>query len=109
MKKFLFSLSTNPVSLAVVNLSLILLAFANPALASNTVNLYIPYTKISVPPGESIDYTIDIINNTSDIQNIEISISGLPRGWNYICFFYEKRDPFKIIIEFFLNRNGTGQ
>jgi uncharacterized membrane protein len=54
------------------------------ALAANSVTLYTPYTKISVPPGESIDYTIDVINNSSELQNVEISLAGMPKGWNYI-------------------------
>jgi uncharacterized membrane protein len=47
------------------------------------VTLYTPYTKISVPPGESIDYAIDVINNTKELKNVEISVSGVPNGWNY--------------------------
>ncbi len=52
--------------------------------ASSNVTLYTPFTKISVPPGESIDYSVDVINNTSDIQNVDIQISGMPKDWNYI-------------------------
>lgn len=51
--------------------------------ASEAVTLYTPYTKISVPPGESIDYTIDVINNGKEVQNADISVSGMPKGWNY--------------------------
>ena len=65
-------------------LSALLLANSHPVLAGNSLTLYTPYTKISVPPGESINYNIDIINNSSEIQNVEISLSGLPRGWNYV-------------------------
>jgi len=54
------------------------------AFAANGVTLYTPYTKISVPPGESIDYSIDVINNSSELQNVDISVSGMPRGWTYI-------------------------
>jgi uncharacterized membrane protein len=53
------------------------------AQASGSVTLYSPYTKISVPPGESVDYSIDVINNSKELQNKEISISGIPRGWTY--------------------------
>jgi len=42
-----------------------------------------PYTKISVPPGESISYDIDVINKNSAVANAAISISGLPKGWTY--------------------------
>jgi uncharacterized membrane protein len=51
--------------------------------ASESVTLYTPYTKISVPPGESIDYAIDVINNGKELQNVDISVSGMPRDWNY--------------------------
>ena len=51
--------------------------------ASDSVTLYTPYTKISVPPGESVDYAIDLINNSKVVQNKEISISGVPKGWTY--------------------------
>ena len=51
---------------------------------TDSVTLYTTYPKISVPPGESIDYTIDVINNSKIIQNVDISLSGMPKGWTYI-------------------------
>lgn len=51
--------------------------------AADGVTLYTPYTKISVPPGESVDYSIDIINNSSEIQNVALSVAGIPKGWGY--------------------------
>lgn len=51
------------------------------ATVTDSVKLYTPYTKISVPPGESIDYSIDIINNSTSIRNADISIEGLAKGW----------------------------
>jgi uncharacterized membrane protein len=53
------------------------------AAESDSVKLYTPYTRISVPPGQSIDYSIDIINHSSEIQDVDISVSGIPRGWTY--------------------------
>jgi len=53
------------------------------ALAGSNVTLYTPYTKVSVPPGESVNYSIDVINDTKELQNSEITISGMPRGWTY--------------------------
>jgi uncharacterized membrane protein len=47
------------------------------------VTLYTPYTKISVPPGESIDYAIDVINNGGGVKTADIALAGFPRGWNY--------------------------
>ena len=47
------------------------------------VTLYTPYTKISVPPGESIDYSVDVINKTRSVKNAAIAVRGLPKGWGY--------------------------
>jgi uncharacterized membrane protein len=52
--------------------------------AKDSVTLYTPFTKISVPPGQSIDYIIDVINKSTEIKNVDISLAGMPRGWNYI-------------------------
>lgn len=60
-----------------------LLFSSNAAIAGNGVTLYTPYTRISVPPGESVDYSIDVINNSSELQNVEISVSGIPKSWKY--------------------------
>ncbi|WP_455586319.1 COG1470 family protein [Bacteroides sp.] len=50
---------------------------------SKNVVLYSPYTKISVSPGESINYSVDLINNSSEICNENISLNGLPSNWKY--------------------------
>jgi uncharacterized membrane protein len=50
---------------------------------ANSVALYTPYLEISVPPGESIDYAIEVINNTEEIKNVPVSLSGVPKGWEY--------------------------
>ncbi len=44
--------------------------------------LYTPYTSISVPPGETIDYNIDVKNEGTTLQALNLSLLGLPRGWN---------------------------
>ena len=54
------------------------------AIAADEITLYTPFTKISVPPGESVDYTIDVKNNGTEVKNVGISISGVPSGWNYV-------------------------
>ena len=61
---------------------LCLISHADPA--TDSVTLYTPYTKISVPPGESIDYAIDVINNSRELINVDISLAGMPKGWNYV-------------------------
>lgn len=52
--------------------------------ASKNVLVYTPYTQVFVSPGESVDYTIDVINNGESFFNQEITIHGIPRNWNYI-------------------------
>lgn len=47
------------------------------------ITLYTPFTKISVPPGESISYNVDVINNSSAVKNVDLSVSGLPKDWSY--------------------------
>lgn len=51
--------------------------------SDKNVILYTPYTKISVPPGESVNYSIDVINNSDAVKNANLSVKGLPRGWSY--------------------------
>jgi uncharacterized membrane protein len=76
-----------PTKKSTVYLSLILGIFffsnCHAAEVSDSLELYTPWTKISVPPGESIEYNVEVINNSKEIKNVEISLSGLPRGWNY--------------------------
>ena len=50
--------------------------------AAAQVILYTPYTSISVPPGETIDYTIDVKNDGSSVQTLDLALRGLPLGWN---------------------------
>ncbi|MDD3037658.1 NEW3 domain-containing protein [Bacteroides sp.] len=60
---------------------------ANNTHADNTtpksVILYTPYTKISVSPGASIDYSVDLINNTDELVDANLSVSGLSGSWKY--------------------------
>ena len=45
--------------------------------------LYTPYTKIFVPPGESVNYPLDVINKGNAESTADISVSGLPKGWTW--------------------------
>ncbi|RKD91150.1 COG1470 family protein [Mangrovibacterium diazotrophicum] len=58
-------------------------ANSNAADEKTSVTLYTPYTQISVPPGQSIKYTIELINNTPNVLDDNIRITGLPRSWDY--------------------------
>ncbi|NMC40359.1 MAG: hypothetical protein GYA43_04195 [Bacteroidales bacterium] len=57
--------------------------FGMQAAPQDSVRLYTPQTKISTTPGQSLDYTITVINNSSEIRNIDLSVAGLPGSWTY--------------------------
>nr|WP_166240745.1 NEW3 domain-containing protein [Paenibacillus turpanensis] len=50
--------------------------------AQGDVTLYTPYTDISVMPGETINYSIDVLNQTGSVQEARFTISG-PEGWEH--------------------------
>ncbi len=50
--------------------------------AAGQVTLYTPYTKISVPPGQTITYVVDVINHSSTTKSINLSVAGIPKGWH---------------------------
>ncbi len=54
-------------------------AFQKP----DSVILYTPNTKVSVTPGQMIDYQVDLINNGSELIDDDISLTGLPSSWKY--------------------------
>lgn len=82
MKGFLLSTRTKRFIMSWVHLMWIL-ASGSHLVYANSVALYTPFTEISVPPGESIDYSIEVINNSSGIRNVALSLDGLPEGWDY--------------------------
>lgn len=53
-----------------------------PTAAASGVVLFTPYTGLSVTPGETIDYTVNVINNGSNIENLTFSFDSLPKGWS---------------------------
>lgn len=55
---------------------------SNIALAQS-LQLYTTYPKISVSPGEVVDYNVELINNSSVTRNGRISLQNLPKGWDY--------------------------
>jgi uncharacterized membrane protein len=56
---------------------------SSAAWAVDNLILYTPNTKISVAPGATIDYKIDVINKSEVLKNESLVISNLPRGWRY--------------------------
>lgn len=51
--------------------------------AAGGLTLFTPHTGLSVTPGETIDYQVNVINSGSSIQNMKFSVEGLPDGWSY--------------------------
>ena len=47
--------------------------------ADECVMLYTPYTKIAVPPGESINYSVDVINNCDDEECLYFRLRNAAR------------------------------
>jgi len=52
-------------------------------IASDNIELYTPNTKISIPPGESVSYNIDVVNKSQVTKKCNISITDIPKTWNY--------------------------
>src|SRR5690625_3867090 len=48
---------------------------------AETLTFYTPYTGLSVTPGETITYNVDIINDGNAIQNVTFQTKGLPKDW----------------------------
>ena len=60
------------------SLSYGIISFGHSAVsAGDSLMLYTPYTKVSVPPGESIDYSIDVINNGDGPETLDLVVSPL--------------------------------
>ncbi|NOY36559.1 MAG: hypothetical protein GXO83_03195 [Chlorobi bacterium] len=53
-------------------------------LTAQSVTLYTPYTKISVPPGQKIDYSIDVINHSGKRQNVDLLVTGIQKDWTWL-------------------------
>lgn len=57
--------------------------FAHKSSAADLLDLYTPYTGISVTPGDSINYNVNVLNHSSSIQDVSFSLKGLPKSWKY--------------------------
>lgn len=51
--------------------------------ATGSISLYTPYTDISVTPGESVSYSIEVINNSDAIHNIPLAVKMPSEEWDY--------------------------
>lgn len=57
--------------------------FGGLAGAAGGVALYTPYTSLTAAPGESLNYSIDVINSSADIQKVQLEIANMPDQWKY--------------------------
>lgn len=57
--------------------------FGEGLTAGNDIELYTPYTNISVPPGETVEYSIDVINSGDSTRTVDVYVAGLGKDWNY--------------------------
>ncbi|MFS0671888.1 NEW3 domain-containing protein [Ornithinibacillus sp. 179-J 7C1 HS] len=64
-------------------LTLVIGGFFITSTAFAEVSVYTPHTGLSVTPGEDIEYSVDIINSGSSIENVGFAVRGLPEGWEY--------------------------
>jgi uncharacterized membrane protein len=71
-----------PVLLSLLFSGIVLSSFPTTVNAQPLL-LYTPYTKIYVPPGESVNYPLDVINKGRARKTEDIRVSGLPKGWTW--------------------------
>jgi uncharacterized membrane protein len=77
-------LSCSKILKASISIFMWILLFGSRTIMAQTgLTLYTPYTKISVPPGQSISYAVDVINNGTELRNATLSIKGIPKNWTY--------------------------
>ncbi len=74
-------MSTNVNKLKLVLLGVLLMIFVR--VDAQSVQLYTTYPKITVSPGEVVEYNIELINNSNAIQTSEIAVGSLPKDWHY--------------------------
>lgn len=57
------------------------LGWSGTAAAAEPIELYTPLTQLAASPGQSINYSVELINHTSDIQAIGVRVTDLPADW----------------------------
>jgi uncharacterized membrane protein len=80
---YFMSLNTIPRNLLTSFLLWLLSLSIYATVESDSIILYTPYTKIAVPPGQSVEYSIDLINKGTGVVNVDVVLKGLPGSWNY--------------------------
>ena len=67
----------------VTTIVMVFFLFNQVSAQADSLELYTPYTKVSVSPGNTVSYSIDLINKGSETRNEDIVVSSVPRSWDY--------------------------
>ena len=51
--------------------------------AVDNVTLFTPFTGTTAIPGETVSYTVDVINSGSSIQSMSFTLENVREGWEY--------------------------
>ncbi len=57
--------------------------FFNSTAGAQSLQLYTPYSRISVTPGQTINYSIKVVNNSKNVQTASVYLLGLPKSWTH--------------------------
>jgi uncharacterized membrane protein len=77
----LSSLATKLAFALILVFSATILPVSSTAYAAGEVVLFTPYTDIVVSPGEHVNYSIEVINDSNNVQDVKLRIEGLAEGW----------------------------
>ncbi|GEL77752.1 COG1470 family protein [Tenuibacillus multivorans] len=71
--------------LKILTIFALLFSFIQPITsnAAGGITLFTPYTGLSVTPGESLSYDIDVTNDSAQVQQLDLSLQDLSGEWNY--------------------------
>lgn len=75
---------TKPIRLFFLSINFLVFSlFFSTNVQAQSLSLYTPFTKIDAPPGQSINYSVQVVNNSSSIKTSNIKVIGLPKDWSY--------------------------
>src|SRR5690625_87394 len=59
------------------------LVLFTPSIFAQSLTLYTPYSGVSVTPGETITYDVDLMNGSSSVEHVNFAMENLPKSWEY--------------------------
>lgn len=51
--------------------------------SAQSLTLFTPYTGLSVTPGETVSYDIEVINDGASVQHTTFEMKNFPKAWDY--------------------------